>query len=752
MKILYISQSVIPSRSANSVHVMKMCSSLAKQNNKVDLFCYNIKSDVEKNILNHFKFYNVEANFKLLRLKVFNLWFIRDLITLFYIVPKIIKKNYNLIICRSIQLSYFLSLLGYNTVLEIHSPPSRKTNFLFSKILKYGRINFLIVINDALKKYINNNYLTHKYLKIVILQDAAEKSNLIKTENKLLKTFNIKKNSVGYLGHLYQGRGVDLIIKLAIKFPMNNFYIVGGSDAHIHTWKEKIKSKNIYFLGFQNQKICALLRHRFDCLIAPYQKKVYVYGALSADKQKKSELETSKWMSPLKLFEYMEAKKPIISSNLPAIKEILQNYEDSILCDPEHINEWEKGLLKINNDKLFRKKIAFNAYKKFTEKYTWDIRATKLIFNFLKIQKRKNVAIFNYSLEGGGTEYMLTVLFNKLVKKDLHNINLVICKEKGHYIKKINDKTNLYILNKTRVIYSILSLYNFLRTNKIDTILTSMSHTNILAIIIKIFLYRKLKVIIRESNTISVKSKYTSNLKNNILNFLIKKIYNQADKIIAPTDVIKKDLIKNYSVKRSKIHKLVNPYNFDEINSKSVENVSQNEKKLLSKPFILSVGRLNPQKNYDLLIKIFKYVHDNNKKFKNYKLYILGEGREKFKLKKLIDNSNMSKSIYLLGFRSNPFIFMKRCKLFILTSKYEGHSNVLVHSQILKNKILASSAAGANTEILGKNGEIFTDTIPEKIGDKVIKILLNKNIKISDKKLYKKFSDTNVVSNFSELF
>ena len=193
MKILYISQSIIPSRSANSVHVMKMCSTLAKQNNNVELFCYNIKSDVEESILNYFKFYNVKANFKLLRLKVFNFWLLREIINLTYIIPKVIKNKYDLIISRSIQLSWFLSLIGFNTVLEIHSPPSRKTNFLFKNILKNGKIKFLIVINEALKQHIITNYSRHKYVDIVVLQDAAEKSYLKKGEKEILKPFNIKK-------------------------------------------------------------------------------------------------------------------------------------------------------------------------------------------------------------------------------------------------------------------------------------------------------------------------------------------------------------------------------------------------------------------------------------------------------------------------------------------------------------------------------------------------------------------------------
>ena len=58
---------------------------------------------------------------------------------------------------------------------------------------------------------------------------------------------------------------------------------------------------------------------------------------------------------------------------------------------------------------------------------------------------------------------------------------------------------------------------------------------------------------------------------------------------------------------------------------------------------------------------------------------------------------------------------MKKCKLFILSSKYEGHSNVLVHSQILNNKILASHAYGANKEVLQNYGDIFSSKNPNDI-------------------------------------
>ncbi len=749
MKILYISQSVIPSKSANSIHAMKMCSALSKLNNSVDLFCWNKSNEIEKDVKNFYKFYSVKNNFKIIRLKIFNVWILKELLTFFFILFRILFYKYDLIYSRNIQLSWFLSILGVKTILEIHSPPSIKTNFLLKILLKKGSLKLLILINKALKNHILKNYEVHRYLELIVLPDAADTQNF--TQSIVRKKFNIKKNSIGYLGHLYQGRGIDLIIKLAKEFPQNNFYIVGGSEHHVNVWRKNLNLINIFFLGFQNQNNCNILRQQFDCLIAPYQNKVYVHGAILENKEKKSKLETSKWMSPLKLFEYMEAKKPIITSNLSAIREILINEVDAILCDPNDFNQWKNAIQKLNKDAALRKRISINAYNKFLKNFTWNLRAKNLLNRYYASIKQKNVTFFNFSLIGGGTEYMLSVLFNQLVRRKQHNLNMLTCVNYGHYFEKIQDKTKLFTLNKQRVILSIFSIVNFLKKNNSNILFTSMTHTNLIAILIKIFFIPKIKVIIRESNTISVKAKETLGVKTFILDQMVRIFYNYADKIVAPTKVIKNDLIKNYRVKKEKIIIIVNPYDFDEIYSKSKEVIEKKEKKFFKNPFILSVGRLNPQKNYKFLIKIFKHIIIN-KKFKNFRLYILGEGRDKIKLKQFINDQNLKKKIFLLGFQKNPFKFMKKCKLFILSSKYEGHSNVLVHSQILNNKILASKAYGANKEVLKNNGDVFINNNPSLIANQAIKLMRNKKRNINKEMLVRRFSHEKVASRFNELF
>ena len=744
MKVLYISQSEIPSESANSIHVMKMCSSLSKiKNTEVDLFCLNSRSR-KIDLKNIYDFYLVKRSFDIIKLSVFNFWLLREIQTLIYIIYLLIKKKYDLIYSRSIQISWFLALFGIKTILEIHSPPSKKTNFFFKNLLKKNKIKKLILINSALKQYFIDNFEIDKNLQIQVCPDASDQLFI---DKKKFSIINIKKNSIGYLGHLYEGRGIDLIIKLAKNLPSNNFYIVGGTKTHLENWKDKVRSNNIFFLGFKTQRECNILRKKFAYLIAPYQRKVYVHGSINQETKKNKTLETSKWMSPLKLFEYMSTKKPIISSNLNSIKEILTHNHDSILCNPDNFDEWKNAIEKLNNDKKFANKISKNAYKIFLMKYTWDIR----VLNIIKDYGKQNITVFNFSLSGGGTEYMLSVLFNKLSLIKKYNINLLICQKGGHYVNKILDKKKLFFLNKKRVFYSILDLYRFLKNSQTKILITSMLHTNVVSIFLKKFFMPNLRVIIRESNTISIKYKYDKSFKSIILNFFAKIMYKKADVIIAPTNVIKKDLIKNYNVNPSSIHRIPNPYDFEEIKRLSNKTPTKKEKKLLKNDYLLSIGRLHPQKNFPFLIKVFENIV-TIKKFENLKLYILGDGRDKLNLEDQIKSSNLTGKVKLLGFVGNPFIYLKRCRLFILSSNYEGHSNVLIHSQYLNNRIVSSSAGGANKEVLSSNGIVFDSKNPIKVSNLVQRVLKSKKKDISKIELFNKFNDKNITSKIEKLF
>ena len=184
-----------------------------------------------------------------------------------------------------------------------------------------------------------------------------------------MESFNRPTLNIGYFGHLYKGRGLNIIKKLSEYFPQYSFHIVGGNDEDVNYYRKTFKdNRNIVLHGFVDPSVVHKYRNSCDILLAPYQKKVSVAGDKNFD--------SSKFMSPLKIFEYMSSRKAIICSDMPVIREVL-NDKNSILVKPDDHFDWIKAIKTLENGKK-RKDIAENAYTDFLEKYTWSKRAERI--------------------------------------------------------------------------------------------------------------------------------------------------------------------------------------------------------------------------------------------------------------------------------------------------------------------------------------------------------------------------------------
>jgi len=373
VRILYISNSVIPSRTANSIHVMKMCKAFAENGHEVTLLAPDKKNEYEKNIENIYEYYGVKNNFTVKKLWCLNIKGKSLLYTLNIFVYLLFNINkVDLVYGRFTNGCYISTLLKIKTIFESHSPTYDNIwleNFFFKKMVENEYFVKLIVISESLKNlYVTNNALSSS--KIQVAHDGADKVNNFELKARLYGDNDCFK--VGYVGHLYKGRGIELIIECAKKLQNVTFHIVGGSKEDIGYWGKYIKSiylKNIYFYGFVSPKDAIYYRNAFDIFLAPYGEKVCVYGNTG---------DSSQFMSPLKIFEYMSHKKPIISSNLSVLREVL-NRKNSILVDYNDIEQWTDAILSLNDNIIMRNNIANQAYYDFINKYTWKERAKNVI-------------------------------------------------------------------------------------------------------------------------------------------------------------------------------------------------------------------------------------------------------------------------------------------------------------------------------------------------------------------------------------
>ena len=373
MKIIYISKSIIPSRAANSIHVMKMCQAFADNGHEVVLLAPDLKNHYEKDVEDIYEYYGVRKNFEIKKLFHPNIRlgaFLYVLAIFFYLFT---NKKFDLVYGRFLHGIYLASLLNYNVIYESHAPIFAGKDhrlLVFEKLTKKRNFKKLVVISHVLKNmYLEKGYLS--YSKIQVAHDGADMAENFNSKNNLLGLKNNLK--VGYVGHLYKGKGMEVILSLANRLDDDiEIHIIGGLEEDIKLWKSKISSKNIYFYGFIPHKQVGNYINALDVCLLPNQKIILAHGSNPLN----INLNISTFTSPLKLFEYMSYKKPIIASDLPVIREVL-NKKNSILVKYDDIDLWLGSIKQLKNNEL-RESISTEIFKDFS-KFTWKNRALELL-------------------------------------------------------------------------------------------------------------------------------------------------------------------------------------------------------------------------------------------------------------------------------------------------------------------------------------------------------------------------------------
>ena len=252
MKIVYISRSIIPSRTANSIHVMKMCQAFADNGHDVILLAPNLKDQYEKEVNDIYEFYGVKKNFFIKKLwhpnfKVGPVFY--TIAIFFYLLA---SKKFDLVYGRFLHGCFIATLLANKVIFEIHTPIYEIKNHklkVFKKLIKNKFLKKLVVISQSLKNmYLENGYLNER--KIQVAHDGADEVEDFNTKINLLGNENALK--VGYVGHLYEGRGIEQIIECAKQIGDMTFHIVGGFNNDIEYWKNYSKNLNVsnIFLWF----------------------------------------------------------------------------------------------------------------------------------------------------------------------------------------------------------------------------------------------------------------------------------------------------------------------------------------------------------------------------------------------------------------------------------------------------------------------------------------------------------------------
>lgn len=355
---------------------------------------------------------------------------------------------------------------------------------------------------------------------------------------------------------------------------------------------------------------------------------------------------------------------------------------------------------------------------------------------------RKKYLILSNTMKKGGAERVISLMLNKIVNTSYVEIDLLLMESGIEY--EIPNNVKLTILSKSQknnfqkfieLPFVSWQISKYIKDNNIDTVISFLYRPNYVNILSKLFGARHKAII----NIRSTTSRYrTEGLLGRINLFLIKNLFNKADLIISNSYGVDEDLKKLMKITtNTKI--IYNPVDIEYINSKKYKCEDIPFRFEQGKKYIISVGRLIPLKRNNDLIDAFFEIQKNDEMVE---LLFLGDGILKNKLMDRCSELGIINKIHFLGNVKNPFYYLLRSSIFVLTSEVEGFPNVLLEAMACGLPIISSDCNSGPREILGN--EIHGLLYP--VGD--IKILIHK-IKYY---LYIDYpKDKLLLSNFSRL-
>jgi len=383
-KITYVSRTTIPSRSANSIHVMKMCDALSQEGYKISLLTDPIiakKMDSnEPEIIDDYKYYGARHHFKIIKLYYPWIKKVNGIIYSIYSFFWIKRRKTDLVFSRDLLTAFLCATYDYKVIYECHGiSDSYFDIYILNKLIKYKKLNMFISISNEMYKI-----LLHRYPEIININHLTAHDGVdLNQFGESVKKYEIRENLkytkkdfvIGYTGSLMNGRGIELIIDLAEKLQDYKFFVAGGREFEIeyyNEYKKRERINNIFFNGFiPNGKIVKYLS-ACDLLLMPYQKNLTSASGIK--------INNTKWMSPMKMFEYMASGVPIVSSYFRVLEEVLHHNHNAYFVDPENIDEWIHAIKQLHSDIKLRKKLSENARHDVTN-YTWLNRAQRIIYN-----------------------------------------------------------------------------------------------------------------------------------------------------------------------------------------------------------------------------------------------------------------------------------------------------------------------------------------------------------------------------------
>lgn len=277
------------------------------------------------------------------------------------------KRNPDVVITRDPLTALFLGVMGIRVVLDVHGDVRHLCGrgyhfFKLKSLAGLKNIRYCAITNGLRDYYIKEYGKTFE--RMYVLPDGVTLRNFANVSMDSILCGDVLR--IGYIGKLTAGKGVDTICRLAKLDSGNQYYIYGGSKEEAEKAIQDTFPANVFFGGYIDNKEVPSVLEKLDVVLLPNK----------ADQLCQGE-NIGGFTSPLKMFEYMASGRPILASDIPVLKEIL-NSDNSYLLPEDDVEEWAAAVCTIRQNPSAAREKAHRA-KYDVQNYTWENRAKNML-------------------------------------------------------------------------------------------------------------------------------------------------------------------------------------------------------------------------------------------------------------------------------------------------------------------------------------------------------------------------------------
>jgi len=332
----------------------------------------------------------------------------------------------------------------------------------------------------------------------------------------------------------------------------------------------------------------------------------------------------------------------------------------------------------------------------------------------------KPIAIFLPGLEFGGAERVVLNLSRGLIERG-HPVHLVLAKAAGGLLAQVPTSVRIVDLNAPRALATLPALMRYLRAEQPAVLLSALPHINLLALWAKLFTSVPTRLVISDHNALSVDLSRSPRARDKIIARLAPWFYLYADEIVVVSQGVADDMVRFLRIPRTRIKVIYNPVVSPELTALAQQPLEEAWFASGQPPVILSVGRLMPQKDQATLLRALALL----RKQRAARLLILGEGETRPFLETLIRELDLGDAVQMPGFVDNPFKYMARSQVFVLSSAWEGFGIVLVEALACGTQVVSTDCPSGPAEILdnGTYGRLVPVNDPEALARAIAEAL-----------------------------